>query len=133
MKVAIVGSRSIKNEDLVINFIEECHSFDSYNDKIISGGARGVDTIAEKYAKDNNIRTVIFVPNWEKYGNRAGFIRNSDIISKCEKCIIIWDGSSELTKNDIELCEEMRKPCYIYDISKDLKYEINTEIQINQI
>lgn len=130
MKVAIVGSRTINDEDLVVKFIEESHSFDPTYDKIISGGSRGVDSIAEKYAKANKIRTVIFVPNWEKYGEQAGFIRNSDIISKCEKCIIIWDGSSELTKNDIELCEEMRKPCYIYDISKDLKYEINTGIKL---
>jgi hypothetical protein len=130
MKVAIVGSRSIRNEQVVIDFINECHTFDVLYDKIISGGMIGVDTIAENFAKEHNIRTTIFVPNWEKYGNQAGYIRNSDIISKADKCIIIWDGSSELTKNDIELCEQMRKPSYIYDLSKNEKYEINTEIGI---
>lgn len=130
MKVAIVGSRSINDENLVIDFINECHEFDKTYDKIISGGMKGVDSIAEKFAKENKIRTTIFVPNWEKYGDQAGFIRNSDIISKAEKCIIIWDGNSILTQNDIELCEQMRKPSYIFDVSKNEKYEINTEIKL---
>lgn len=133
MKVAIVGSRSINNEDLVINFIKEIHDFDPIYDKIVSGGARGVDTIAEKFAKENNIRTIIFVPDWKKYGSNAAFIRNADIIQKCEKCIIIWDGESEVTKNDITLCNEMNKPCYIFNVLTDEKYELNTDIKISNI
>jgi predicted Rossmann fold nucleotide-binding protein DprA/Smf involved in DNA uptake len=130
MKVAIVGSRTINDEKLVIDFINECHSFDTNYDKIISGGARGVDTIAEKYAKTNCIRTVIFTPDWDKYGNRAGFIRNADIISKCDKCIVVWDGESSGTKHDIKLCTEMRKPCFVFNVSTNEKYELNNELTL---
>lgn len=129
MKVAVVGSRSINDRNLIISFIEESHSFDKQYDKLISGGARGVDTIAEDYAKSKGIRTVIFYPDWEKYGNKAGFIRNADIISKCDKCIVIWDGVSSGTEHDIELCEQMKKPCYIYNLSTNEKYSINEYIQ----
>lgn len=125
MKVAIVGSKSISNENLVNNYISECLINLSNIDLIISGGAKGVDTIAELYAKNHNIKTKIFHPNWEKYGKQADLIRNSDIISKCEICIIIWDGESLCTKNDIDLCDEMRKPCYVFDISKNKKYKLN--------
>lgn len=68
MKVAIVGSRNINDKKLVYNFIKECHEFDSEYDKIISGGAKGVDTIAEEFGKENKIRTIIFLPDWQKFG-----------------------------------------------------------------
>lgn len=125
MKLAIVGSRSINNDELVIDFINECYPKLSKVKLIISGGAPGVDTIAEKYAKENKIKTKIFIPNWEKYGDQAHFIRNSNIISGCDECIIIWDGHSECTKQDIDLCYEMGKKCYIYNLSENCKEIIN--------
>lgn len=117
MKVAVVGSSSITDEKLVFDFVKECHEWNNHYDKLISGGAKGVDTIAEKFANDNKIRTVIFKPCYEKYGEQAPLIRNSDIISKADKCIIIWDGYSECTANDIELCAQMRKTYYLYNTS----------------
>lgn len=121
MKVAIVGSRTINDKELIWNFMEECHKFNPEVDKIISGGARGVDSIAEEYAKIHKIKTCIFKPDWETFGKRAGFIRNADIIGKCDICICIWDGESHGTLHDIELCEEMGKPCYIYNLDTDVK------------
>lgn len=121
MKIAIVGSRTINDEQLVFDFISECYDFDNRYDKIISGGARGVDKLAEKFAGQNDIKTVIFLPQWDKYGKQAGFIRNADIIVKCDKCICIWDGESSGTKNDIELCERMNKPCYIFNVKTNEK------------
>lgn len=113
MKIAIVGSRTISDTELVIKFILECHEFDLEYDTIISGGARGVDTIAENFAKRYKIKTKIFKPQWDKYGKQASFIRNADIIGNCDKCICIWDGESLVTKHDIELCNQMSKPCYV--------------------
>lgn len=121
MKIAVVGSRTISDEKLVIQFMLECHEFNTEYDKIISGGARGVDSIAEDFAKEHNIRTKIFKPQWDKYRKQAGFIRNADIIGNCDKCICIWDGESLGTKNDIELCEQMSKPCYVLNIKTGRK------------
>lgn len=125
MKLAIVGSRSINNEELIIDFINECYPKLSNVKLVISGGASGVDTIAEKYAKENNIKTKIFYPDWKKYGEQAHSIRNSNIISSCNECIIIWDGYSECTKQDIDLCQEMGKKCYIYNLLENSKNIIN--------
>lgn len=124
MKIAIVGSRSINNEELVVNFINECLPDLSIVNLIISGGAKGVDTIAESFAKRNKIKTKIFLPDWNTYGKQAGFIRNSDIISLCDECIVIWDGKSKGAKHDIELCTEMNKKCYVYNLKINKKYKI---------
>lgn len=82
---------------------------------IISGAARGTDTLAEQYAAENNIVTQIFPAEWKQLGVRAGFIRNRDIIHNCDVCIAFWDGESHGTAHAISLCAEMHKPVYIYN------------------
>ena len=53
MKLLIIGSRCIESFDLS-DFISKD------TDLIISGGAKGVDSIAEKYADENNISKLIY-------------------------------------------------------------------------
>ena len=127
MKLAIVGSRTFNDYNLLVNFIEK-HYNPSEIDTIISGAARGTDTLGRLYAKDNGYQLIEFPANWKKYGRRAGFMRNVDIIKNCDECVCFWDGKSQGTKHDIELCEQMNKPYKIcrFDIINMLK-EINNE------
>lgn len=113
MKLAIIGSRSFndykKLEDTLFPYLTRITL-------VVSGGARGADTLGEQWAKNNNIKTLIFPADWEKYGKRAGFIRNEDIIKNCEVCIAFWDGESKGTKHSISLCEKYNKPYRIIGI-----------------
>lgn len=81
---------------------------------VVSGGARGADTLAERYAQERGLQMIVFPAEWKKYGRRAGFIRNVDIIRECDVCFAFWDGESHGTQHDIELCEHMNKQCFIY-------------------
>lgn len=115
-KLAIVGSRSIKkNIDYIIDNFK--YIFGSPK-LIISGGANGVDKLAENWAKENNIETNIIKPDWVKYGKSAGFIRNEDIIKNCDVCLAIWDGESKGTKHDIDLCEKYQKDIIIFNVQE---------------
>ncbi|MBF0266656.1 MAG: DUF2493 domain-containing protein [Gammaproteobacteria bacterium] len=107
MKLAIIGSRSFNNYDLLKSTLN-----DNFNNItcIISGGAKGADSLAEKYAFENNIATIIFKPDWKKYGRGAGIIRNKDIISNSDAAIAFWDGESKGTLNSINLCEKEQTP-----------------------
>ncbi len=69
MKLLIVGSRSITDFDLSPYIPEDV-------DIIISGGASGVDTIAERYSDKNNISKLILRPDYKKYGLFAPLKRN---------------------------------------------------------
>jgi hypothetical protein len=116
MKLAIVGSRSFKNKQL----LEEV--LDPYKHKVtlvISGGAIGADKMGEYWAKSNNIPVKIHYPEWEKYGKQAGFIRNRLIIEDCDECIAFWDGKSKGTQNSIFIAENLDKKVNI------VKYEAN--------
>lgn len=107
MKLAIIGSREFQNYSIMI---KELDPLKSKLTLVVSGGAKGADSLGEKWAKGNNIPTLIFPANWEKYGKRAGFIRNEDIIKNCDCCIAFWNGKSPGTKHSISLCEKYDKP-----------------------
>lgn len=113
MKIAIVGSRSFSDCAVLESWILSHIAAESIS-LVISGGASGADTLAEQFAKKFNIPTMIFLPDWKKYGRRAGIIRNVDIIKNCDICFAFWDGQSRGTKNDIELCQRYSKTVYIY-------------------
>lgn len=98
MKIAVIGSRNFKDYELMKITLDEVRP-----QLIISGGARGADTLAEKYAKENGIPTLIFLADWNRYGKSAGYRRNVDIIANADCVVAFWDGVSKGTKHSIDL------------------------------
>jgi hypothetical protein len=113
MKIAIIGSRDFNNYKLVIETLE---SYKSKISLVVSGAAKGADSLGEKWAIDNNIQTLIFPADWEKHGKRAGFIRNEDIIKNCDGVIAFWNGESKGTAHSLSLAEKYKKPVKIVKI-----------------
>lgn len=114
VKIAIVGSRSFNDYAKLKDFIHQICELDELTPTtVISGGAKGADTLGAQYAKENNLKLLEFIPDWKTFGRSAGFKRNVDIIENCDVCFAFWDGVSHGTKHDIELCEQKGKRCYI--------------------
>ena len=104
MNIAIIGSRGFSNYELVKTTLEK------YEAKlIVSGGAKGADTLGERWALENGIPTKIFLPDWEKQGKSAGYIRNKDIIANSDIVIAFWDGISKGTKHSIDIATNAGK------------------------
>ena len=116
--VCINGSRSI-NEINLDRFINPDHVA-----AIVTGGARGPDTIAEHWAKRHNLEWICYLPQWDIYGKRAGMIRNCEMIDFCDVLISFWDGTSTGTLQAIEYCQKQQKP-YIKQIMKEMKLLLN--------
>ena len=93
MKILIAGSRTINNIKLLLEAIKLSRYQISKKDEIVSGGAKGVDTLGEIYAAKNGIKITVFKPNWNKYGKSAGVIRNYEMAKYCDKAIVIHNGS----------------------------------------
>ena len=90
MKIAVIGSRSFNDYKLM------CDTLNALKiDLIISGSAKGADSLGERYANENNIETLIFKPDWEKHGKAAGMIRNTDIVDNAEFIVAFWDEISK--------------------------------------
>lgn len=117
MKLAIVGSRTFNNYN-VLDII--LHEFEEINycsiTEIVSGGARGADSLGEKYAKDHNIPIKIFLAKWDILGKSAGFKRNVDIVNYCDEVIAFWDGQSKGTKHTINLAKKMGKKVTVVNV-----------------
>lgn len=114
MKLAVIGSRDFDNyKQLKIVLNELLKSF-SIN-CIVSGGANGADSLAEKYARSNNIPIEIYKPDWEKYGRGAGFIRNTTIWDNSDLGIAFWDGKSKGTQHSFKIAKKQQKDLYVFD------------------
>lgn len=107
MKVAVVGSRGFDNYELM------CDVLDKYTiTEIISGGARGADSLARRYATDAEIKITEFLPDWSK-GRRAGIDRNTDIVAAADIIIAFWDGKSSGTYDTIKKARAANKVVHI--------------------
>lgn len=108
MKVAVIGSRSFVDSDILTERLDAFHAISPIT-LVISGGARGADSLAEAWAKKKGIATKIFYPDWEKHGKRAGFLRNQDICEEADHIIAFWDGESKGTKHSLNLSKNLGK------------------------
>ena len=109
--VAVIGSRTFTNYNYVANILKTINI-----SKIISGGAKGVDSIAALYAKKHGIPFVEIKPEYKKYGKRAPMIRNEEIVLKAESIIAFWDGKSRGTKFTIDRAKRTGKLCVVYAV-----------------
>lgn len=104
MKVVIAGSRAFYDYTKLKKVCDHLlQNFKKEDLEIVSGGARGADKLGETYAKERGISLSVFPADWDKYGKRAGFIRNEQMAKYGDILIAFWDGKSSGTKNMILL------------------------------
>ena len=102
MKLLVVGSRSITEFDLSPYITAEVET-------IISGGAGGVDTLAEKYADQHRLSKYIMRPRYDIYGRGAPLKRNEQMVDLADAVLIIWDGQSKGTNYTLKYAQKKNK------------------------
>lgn len=118
----VVGSRSFDNYELLESTLDKL--LINYREiTIVSGGAKGADTLAEEYAAANGYECMVFKANWQQHGRAAGIFRNEEMhryISQFEKhgCVAFWDGQSRGTYSNFELAKKYNNPLRIIRIDK---------------
>lgn len=111
MKIIIAGSRSISNIDEVRKAVIDSGFKIS---EVVSGRARGVDRLGERWAAENKIPIRQFPAFWEKYGKSAGFLRNKEMVEYADGLIAVWDGKSAGTEHTILLAEKKGLKVHIH-------------------
>lgn len=109
MKLLIIGSRSITSFDLSPHI---CAGVDT----VISGGANGIDRLAEQYADRHRLSKYILRPRYDLYGRAAPLKRNEEMIDMADAVLVVWDGCSKGTKYSIEYAKKRNKPITLVQI-----------------
>lgn len=99
MKIAIIGSRTITNYNLESIVSDEVT-------EIVSGSAKGADTLAREYAEKHGLKYTEFLPDYSRYGKAAPIVRNKQIADYSDKVIALWNGKSKGTKSVIDYCRK---------------------------
>lgn len=134
MRVIIAGSRSFNNYDIVKSYCDKILKLRP-GIEVVSGGAKGVDTLGERYAFERGYAVKSFLPNWDLYGKSAGYIRNEQMAryarfgDRGEKLdhilgdknsigglIAFWDQKSRGTKHMIDLAYKYNLKIRIFNI-----------------
>lgn len=107
MRVAVIGSRGLQVDHLEKYLPED-------TTEIVSGGARGIDTCAKKYALEHGLKLTEFLPEYDKYGRGAPLRRNITIIENADLVLAFWDGKSRGTKFVIDNCKKRNVPVVVF-------------------
>lgn len=108
-KIVIAGGRDFNNYDLLKQKTDIYLSLAVKNGDeivIVSGKARGADTLGEKYAKEKGYKVEEYPADWNKYGKSAGYKRNEQMAKASDALIAFWDGKSKGTKHMIDLAKK---------------------------
>lgn len=102
MRLLIIGSRSISDFDISPYVPAD-------TELIISGGASGIDTVAEAYADSHRLSKLILRPQYAKYGRAAPIRRNEIMVDHADRVLVIWDGVSKGTQYTIKYAQKQQK------------------------
>lgn len=119
-KILIAGSRTFSDYDRLKKEVDSLIGYGLKNliypdieNEIVSGGARGADALAEKYALERNFQFTLFKADWNNLGRSAGPIRNNQMADYVDYGIVFWDSESTGTKHMISAMKVRSKPIKI--------------------
>ena len=122
-KVIIAGTRTFEDYDFLCRYADKKLSQIVGGVEIVSGGARGADALGERYARDRGYDLKVFPADWNRYGKRAGYLRNRQMAEYADALLAFWDGRSRGTRNMIDeaIARGLKVGVKIYEKRKDEK------------
>ena len=149
MKIIIAGSREVTDYNLVKDTMDQAiKSFKKKPTEIVSGGARVVDKLGEKWAFENGVNCTVFEAKWsdisgddvilkkkinpftkkeEFYNANAGFKRNQEMAEYADGLVAINLGTPG-TKDMINRMKKLGKKVYEWsgmNKMQDDEFEVN--------
>lgn len=106
MKVAIIGSRNFEQ----FNFQKILDNIPGNCTEIVSGGAKGIDTIAADIAEALHLKFTCFKPEYHIYAKSAPLKRNQQIVDYSDYILAVWDIKSKGTMHVLSRCIAQKKP-----------------------
>ena len=111
-RVIIAGGRDFDDYGLLCESCDRflAQKYQTHSIVIVSGAARGADTLGECYAQERGYSIEQYPADWEHAGKAAGFIRNRQMADVADALIAFWDGRSRGTANMIDIARQKPLP-----------------------
>jgi hypothetical protein len=113
MRVIVAGDRTFTDYEFVRDTLDK---LDLPVTEIVSGCARGVDTLGERYAEEREIPVRQFPAEWDKYGKAAGPIRNKQMAEYGDSLVAFLKPTSKGTKNMIETAHKLGLTVHVINV-----------------
>lgn len=102
IRLIVAGSRGLNDYQTVKTAIDDLASRGMVISAIIEGTARGVDSLASRYAVEHGIENIRVPAEWNLYHRGAGAVRNRKMAEMGDALLALWDGKSRGTMNMIK-------------------------------
>lgn len=109
-KIAVVGSRDFKNYKQLSDYLD---TITKWGDSLVSGGAMGVDSMAQRYARERGLSIHIIYPDFGHYGRGAAFVRNKEIVEFADRVLAFYSKEKFQeggTANTAEWARKLERP-----------------------
>jgi hypothetical protein len=117
MKLLIFGDRKFNDYPLLKTIVDKFIFVQmEVIDSVISGKAKGADTLGELWAKEQKLPVLSYPADWDTYGKSAGFLRNKQMSEVADVAIGFLAPESKGTRHMINLCKEKKIPLMVYKI-----------------
>jgi hypothetical protein len=113
MNIIVCGGRDYNDYQQLSNVLNEVIRTIDDKVNIISGMARGADSLAVQYAKEHNIDCIGFPAQWDKYGLSAGYRRNEQMLIEGKPNLVIAFPGGKGTQHMIQITKSHNIPIYI--------------------
>lgn len=119
MRTIIAGGRDITDYGKLLAAVAACPWKIT---TVVNGGARGVDTMAVRWASENHIMSLTYSADWGTHGKVAGPMRNRLMAADAQALLALWDGQSPGTRNMIEEARNNKLRIHIFRVDVDLDW-----------
>jgi hypothetical protein len=114
MRVLVCGGRDFADREFAFAMLDRAHAKNGIT-CIIEGGARGADRLAKEWALSRGVGLDEFPADWTTHGNRAGPIRNKEMLDKGKpKGVIAFPGgrgTDDMVRRAQEAGVKVWRPC----------------------
>ena len=117
-RVIVAGTKSFADYGLMKEKLDEYFKDGAEPVEIVSGHAEGADMLGERYAAERGLSCRVFPAEWQKYGRKAGVLRNSQMLDYASESIpevvAFWNGTSSGTFDTIKKACKSGIPCKVF-------------------
>ena len=114
MRILVCGGRDFDDRKFLYQELEKVaidHLFIDGNEnptgvQIISGMARGADTLAVDWAKLNYCEVLEYPADWDKHGKAAGPIRNQEMLEQGKPDLVLAFPGGRGTAHMVRIAEQ---------------------------